>query len=332
MEDEYMAEKYSFLVLKYPKADTAMAALAALKGLSKEKIVKLKDAVAVTKTAKGKIKLHQTKDDTAGKGFVKGGLIGVIFAALFGPVGWVAAGAVIGGTYAMFDKGIKNKLLKELGQKMTAAESAVAILVEQADWPKAVERMKAHHYEGEVVVSEIVEKDMAEVEKLLYVEKAVATVPEEMEVPAPVEEMVETAPGAQRAKELEYIEGVGKVYSQKLKDAGIVNASDLLLKGCDPQGREAIAKTTGISAKLILRWVNMADLFRVIGIGQEYAELLNAVGVDSVPGLAQGDPADLLAKMKTANEQKKLVRRPPVLSQVESWVKQAKSLPGIVTY
>ena len=75
-----MSEKYSFLVIKYPKADTAMEAMAALRGLSKDKVVKLKDAVAITKTQKGKIKLHQTKDDAAGKGFVKGGLVGILLA------------------------------------------------------------------------------------------------------------------------------------------------------------------------------------------------------------------------------------------------------------
>ncbi len=91
----------------------------------------------------------------------------------------------------MFDRGIKNKLLKELGEKMTPSESAVAILVEHADWPKAVERMQAHNFQGEIVVSQIVEEDMVEVEKLLEDEKTVATVPEEMEVPAPVEEPLE---------------------------------------------------------------------------------------------------------------------------------------------
>jgi uncharacterized membrane protein len=178
-----MSEKYSFLVIKYPKADTAMEALDVLKGLSKDKVVKLKDAVAVTKTEKGKIKLHQTKDDPASKGFLKGGLIGILFAALLGPAGWIAAGALLGTAFAMFDRGIKNKLLIELGEKMTPSESAVALLVEQADWPKAVERMKAHNFQGEVVVSQIVEEDMVEVEKLLEDEKMVASVPEEMEVP-----------------------------------------------------------------------------------------------------------------------------------------------------
>jgi uncharacterized membrane protein len=182
-----MAEKNSFLVIKYPKADTAMQAMTALRGLAKEKVLKLEDAVALTKTEKGKLKIHQTNDDRAGKGFVKGGVIGIILAALFGPAAWIAIGAAAGTGLAMFDRGIKNKLLKELGQKLTPSESAVAILVEQADWQKAVDSMKAHNFGGEVVVSEIVEKDMAAVEKLLKDEKTVASVPEEVEVPAPVE-------------------------------------------------------------------------------------------------------------------------------------------------
>ncbi len=160
-------DKYSFLVIMYPKADTAMEALGVLKELSDDKTVKLRDAAVITKTEKGKIKLHQTKDDSIGKGFVKGGAIGVLFAVLFGPVGWIAMGAAAGGLFASFDRGIKNKLLKELGDNMTPSESAVAILVEQADWETAVARMKSHGFGGHLVVSEIVPADIAEVEKLL---------------------------------------------------------------------------------------------------------------------------------------------------------------------
>ncbi len=120
-------DKYSFIVVKYPAQATADEALQVVLGLAKEKVVKLRDAVAITKTEKGKIKLHQTKDDTAKKGFIKGGGIGVLFALLFGPVGWVAAGAALGGAFAMFDRGIKNKLLKELGENMTPEQSAMAV-------------------------------------------------------------------------------------------------------------------------------------------------------------------------------------------------------------
>jgi len=184
-----MAEKYSFIVVRYPKKDTAEAALEVAGGLAKEKVVKLKDAVALTKDEKGKIHMHQTKDDAAGKGFLKGGLIGIIFAVLFGPAGWIVAGAALGTAFAMFDRGIKNKLLKELGEKMTPEQSALAVLVEEADWAKVKERMGAQNFNGEIVVQEMVDEHLAEAEKLTENPKAVEAVPTEVELPAaPAEE------------------------------------------------------------------------------------------------------------------------------------------------
>ncbi len=175
-------EKYSFIVVKYPQADTAEAALAAVRKMEKEKVVKLKDAVAITKTEKGKIKLHQTKDDTAGKGFLKGGLIGLIFAVLFGPAGWVVAGAALGTAFAMFDRGIKNKLLKELGENMTSDESALAVLVVEADWDTLNSRMDAK-FSGEVIVSELVDEHLDKAEELVENEDVAETVPEELDLP-----------------------------------------------------------------------------------------------------------------------------------------------------
>ncbi len=182
-----MSDKYSFIVVKYPQKETAEAALAAVLGLAKEKVVKLKDAVAITKTEKGKIKLHQTKDDPAGKGFLKGGLIGVLFAILFGPAGWIVAGAALGTAFSMFDRGIKNKLLKELGDDMSMKESALAVLIEEADWETLRDRMAANDFKGEVVVSEIVEDHLDEVEKLTDDPEKVEAVPEEMELPEAAE-------------------------------------------------------------------------------------------------------------------------------------------------
>lgn len=313
-----MPEKYIFFIIKYPKGDTAFEALAALRELMQKKVISFKDAVAVTKTEIGEIKLHRAQDDLVRKDYLNGRLIGIIFADLFGSAGWDMNGPLAGIAFAMLGQGIKDLLLNEFGAKMTPAESAVAILVEHADWRKAVDGMRVHNFQGMIVISQNVFGDLTAVEKLLDDEKIIVSVPEKMEVPAP--------------KGLKYIEGIGDVYRKKFLEAGITNVDELFEKGSTVQGRKEIVVKTGISEKLLLRWVNMADLYRINGIGQEFAELLEAAGVDTVPELAQRVPVNLLEKMRAANAQKKMVRRLPDLSQVENWVAQAKSLPRIINY
>jgi uncharacterized membrane protein len=177
-------DKYSFIVVKYPRKETADEALQAVLKLAKEKVVKLRDAVAITKTDQGKIKLHQTKDDPTSKGLLKGGGIGVIFALLFGPAGWVVAGAALGAAFATFDRGIKNKLLKELGENMTPEQSALAVLVEDADWETALGRMADLNLQGQVIVQELVAEHLAAIEKLVDVPPTTEAVPEEVKVEA----------------------------------------------------------------------------------------------------------------------------------------------------
>jgi predicted flap endonuclease-1-like 5' DNA nuclease len=128
------------------------------------------------------------------------------------------------------------------------------------------------------------------------------------------------------------IEGIGKKYAKSLKGVGISNTKQLLEQGATPKGRKALAESTGISGKLILEWVNLADLFRIKGVGEEYSDLLEEAGVDTVVELAQRKPANLYEKMSEVNAKKKLVRQLPGKSQVESWVAQAKKLPRVVKY
>ena len=131
---------------------------------------------------------------------------------------------------------------------------------------------------------------------------------------------------------LSKVEGIGEAYAQKLQAAGVATTEALLEKGATPQGRQEIAEATGISAKLILRWVNHVDLFRISGVGEEYADLLEAAGVDTVPELAQRNAENLYQKLLAVNEEKKLVRRPPTQAQVGGWIEQAKQLPRVITY
>lgn len=131
---------------------------------------------------------------------------------------------------------------------------------------------------------------------------------------------------------LEYVEGIGPVHAGQLKEIGLVSCLDLLKAGSTRKGREQIVEQSGISSKLILKWVNHVDLYRIKGIGSEYADLLEASGVDTVVELAQRNPLNLSNHMLEVNSEKNLVRKPPVLSQVEDWVSQAKDLPRVVSY
>lgn len=126
------------------------------------------------------------------------------------------------------------------------------------------------------------------------------------------------------------IEGVGDVYAKKLEDAGVKTVEKLLELGASPKGRDELAEKTGISGALILRWVNHADLIRIVGVAEQFAELLEAAGVDSVPELAQRVAANLHAKLVEVNEAKKLTRRIPSEKQLGDWIDQCKKLERAV--
>ena len=128
------------------------------------------------------------------------------------------------------------------------------------------------------------------------------------------------------------IEGIGPVYAEKLAAAGIKTTEKLLKEGGSRSGRKKIATDTGIDEKKVLRWVNMADLFRIKGVGEEYSDLLEAAGVDTVKELRNRNPANLHAKMTEVNAEKELVRQLPSDSKVADWVEQAKGMEPAITY
>jgi predicted flap endonuclease-1-like 5' DNA nuclease len=131
---------------------------------------------------------------------------------------------------------------------------------------------------------------------------------------------------------IEDIEGIGEKYAKKMKSADIQTVNDLLKKGGTPKGRADLAAATSLTEKQILEWVNRADLYRIKGIGSEYADLLEAAGVDTVAELARRDANKLFEKLKATNEEKKNVRKLPSVAQVGKWIDQAKLLPRAVKY
>ena len=128
------------------------------------------------------------------------------------------------------------------------------------------------------------------------------------------------------------IEGIGNVYAGKLKAAGVATVERLLKEGSRPEGRKALAEKTEISSAAILEWVNRADLMRIKGVGEEYSDLLEASGVDTVPELAQRVARNLYQKLLDTNQAKKLVRKMPTEAQVTGWIGQAKQLSRVVEY
>ena len=128
------------------------------------------------------------------------------------------------------------------------------------------------------------------------------------------------------------IEGIGPVFAEKLVAAGVKTVEALLDKAKDPKGRKALAEASGIDEKKILNWANKADLMRLKGVGEEYSDLLEAAGVDTVKELKHRNAENLLAKMTEVNEAKKLVRALPTLKAVTDWIEQAKVLPAVMTY
>lgn len=131
---------------------------------------------------------------------------------------------------------------------------------------------------------------------------------------------------------LKTIEGIGAAFKKKLSKAGVGSTDTLLKMGATKKGRKELQAQTGISQKLILEWVNHADLFRVKGVGGQYADLLEEAGVDSVPELAMRRPDALTEKMMKTNEKKNLVDRPPSEKEVKKWVTAAKRLKRVVEY
>ena len=127
------------------------------------------------------------------------------------------------------------------------------------------------------------------------------------------------------------IKRIGTQYAKKLSEIGIKTTEALLKQGATPKGRKIIEERTQIGHKLIIEWVNLADLFRIKGIGEKYSDLLEEAGVDTIAELSNRNADNLFAKVNEVNKEKKLVRRPPV-SMIKSWIEQAKKLKRVIEY
>ena len=131
---------------------------------------------------------------------------------------------------------------------------------------------------------------------------------------------------------IEDVEGIGPVIGAKLRNAGVSNTDQLLANAKTPAQRQALSEASGLSEDRVLKFANMCDLYRIGGVGSEFAELLEAAGVDTVPELAQRNAENLSKRMAKLNQEMDLTRHVPLESQVTRWVEQAKILPRMLEY
>ena len=193
---------------------------------------------------------------------------------------------------------------------------------------------------GAVAAAGLVERDVVEAGDILAADAAeldaadLAAEPTADELRAELERYIQSlgSTSSEFRREIEYVEGIGAAYGQALRGVGINTVLDLLVNGATRRGRKHLSDQSGISQSNILTWVNHIDLFRIKGVAQEYADLLEQSGVDTVVELAQRNPTNLHKRMLDINAQKSLVRRAPHASEVQSWVEQARNLRRLIYY
>jgi hypothetical protein len=128
------------------------------------------------------------------------------------------------------------------------------------------------------------------------------------------------------------IEGIEGEKAAILKSVRIRTTERLLEAARTVKGRKALAEKTGFGEKQLLCWANVADRMRIRGISKEYAELLQAAGVDTVKELRYRSPANLVRAMAEANKKHKMVRLLPSEKVVCRWIESAQKLPLKITY
>jgi predicted flap endonuclease-1-like 5' DNA nuclease len=132
---------------------------------------------------------------------------------------------------------------------------------------------------------------------------------------------------------IEDVEGIGPAFAAKLTEAGVATTDALLERGGSSAGRDRLSETTGISERLLLEWVNHADLMRINGVGSEYADLLEAAGVDSCAELAQRNAANLATTFQELDAARpNTVRQIPSEATIAGWIEQAGKLAKVVSH
>lgn len=124
---------------------------------------------------------------------------------------------------------------------------------------------------------------------------------------------------------------VGKKYRVMLKKAKITTTGEILERGICRTSRENLANELGISERLISKWVNLADLLRVKGIGKRYLKLLDKIGIGNLNKLSKQGPDNILQKIDSLDQEDlKKIKRKPSLKTIRRWIEESRKTRKIV--
>lgn len=119
---------------------------------------------------------------------------------------------------------------------------------------------------------------------------------------------------------------------EKFLLCGITTREDLLRQGSLPSGRALLKDKLGVCPWRLLRWVHRADIARVEGIDCQCAALLEYIGLDTVPELAEREATEIYPKMCLANARKNFKPDLPTQAQVASWIGKARGMERKIYY
>jgi uncharacterized membrane protein len=134
----------NLIVLGFENEADAFEMRSTLARLQAEYLIEMEDAVVVTRSARGEVKLHQPVNLAAVgavRGSIWGSLIGLLFLnPLLGAAIGAGSGALSG---AMTDIGINDQFMKELGATFTPGTAALFVLVRKSTPEKVLEGLKS---------------------------------------------------------------------------------------------------------------------------------------------------------------------------------------------
>lgn len=119
---------------------------------------------------------------------------------------------------------------------------------------------------------------------------------------------------------------VPRVESRRLVRVGVRTTDDLAYRGATPQGREELARLTGIARARLAVLSALSDLMRLRGVGPDAARALSAAGCRTVADLQRADPQLLADEIKRINDRTRLTTNPPRADNLVAWIAQAQQL------